>query len=102
MRVGIVHPKRNAVAGTEQFLAVIGHEHQFAGNHDHDLVVGLMPVALRRPGARAQFDSVNTELRESVLPRQRPSLATAARLIMGRRIARPRTAFWGSNCAFFT
>ena len=51
MRIGIVHPKRDAVAGHEKFFSVIGHQHQLAGDYDHDLVVGLVPVPLRRPGA---------------------------------------------------
>src|SRR5882724_8572807 len=35
MRVGIVHSERDAVAGAEHFLAVVGDEHQLTTDDDH-------------------------------------------------------------------
>src|SRR5262245_30837570 len=34
MGVGIVHSERDAVTGSQDLLAVVGHEHQLAGHDD--------------------------------------------------------------------
>lgn len=42
------------IAGLEQGLAIVLDQHRLARQHDHHLVLAVVPVALRRPGARVK------------------------------------------------
>src|SRR5512142_190842 len=53
-----------AVAGTQDLLAALGHEHDLAGQDIDELVLALMPVALARPAARRKPEQAHAELRE--------------------------------------
>src|SRR5439155_834821 len=47
------------IAGTQDHLASVRHERQFAGQHIDEFVFLLVPVALTRPGAGRQKSEIN-------------------------------------------
>ena len=64
MAVGDAGLEAGRVAGPQHGLAAVLAQHDFAGEHVDELVLGGMPVALRRGGARLQRGEVDAELIE--------------------------------------
>ncbi len=54
MAVRIAGLEPGALAGAQQFGAIIGDERHFAGEDIDEFVLALVPVALARPGAGRQ------------------------------------------------
>src|SRR5580693_1614872 len=75
-------------SGTERRLALIGHQGGFAFEDIDELVLAFVPVALRRPRARRQFELVDPELRQSEDFTQTATAAFAARRVVRRRVVR--------------
>ena len=65
MPVAHARRKARAVASDQHFLAVVGHQHQFARQHVDELVLVRVPVPLARPGARGESNEVHAEVRQS-------------------------------------
>src|SRR5580704_18714246 len=75
-------------SGTERRLALIGHQGGFAFEDIDELVLAFVPVALRRPRARRQFELVDPELRQSEDFTQAATAAFATRRVVRRRVVR--------------
>jgi hypothetical protein len=88
MAVAVVGRKSGGVAGAEDFLAAIGHQHDLAREDIDELVAGGVPVALARPRARRQAQQVDAELGQPGRVAEPGAGARPARLVEGRRIER--------------
>ena len=78
---------RGDIAGRKLGLAIVLDQDRLARQHDQQLVLALVPVALARPGAGLQDDMAGAK---SVSPLGRRDLALPAagdRLVERRRIA---------------
>ena len=67
-----------AVAGTEDFLAAIGGQNDFAGDDIDELVLPELPMPLTTPLARRQPQQVDTELAQPGRIAKPPSVAIPA------------------------
>src|SRR5712671_2359807 len=64
MAVGNAGPEPGGIAGAHDNLAVVFAQHNLPGQHVDELILGGMPVALRRGGAGFQRGQVDAELGE--------------------------------------
>src|SRR5260370_26115494 len=72
----------------EHRLALVGHQRHFAFEDIDELVLALVPVALRRPGGGRQLEQVDAELREPEGVAQSAAAALPAGHVVRRWIVR--------------
>src|SRR5690348_6706733 len=89
MAVGAALGPGRAIASAEDSPAVILDEHRLAFDHHQELVLAVVPVPLRRPGARLQHDVAGAEVGEARRRTQPPVPASGYVLVERRRIAGP-------------
>ena len=80
--------KPAAVAGAQNFVAAVGHQHDLARQHIDEFVLADMPMTLARPRARRQPQQVDPELRQPGRIAKPGALARPAGIVIGRRIER--------------
>ena len=66
MTVRIACLERSAIPGTENFLAGVGDESQFAFHYPNEFVLVTVPVTLAGPTAWRDHGQIDAEVRESV------------------------------------
>src|SRR5678816_2969659 len=92
MPVALAGGKSGAVASAQDFLAAVGHEHEFAAQLVDKLVLVRMPVTLARPHSGSQSIEAHAELREAGRVAEPFPLSLPARLVVRRWIARSGVA----------
>src|SRR4051812_8056209 len=85
--VGAALGPGRAVAGLEHGAAVILDQHGLARKHDQKLVLAVVPVALRRPGARVQDYMADAEVGEPRSGSEPAVPASRDLAVEGRRVA---------------
>src|SRR5690606_1780712 len=88
--VCVAAPETAAVTRAQQRVAMRRDQHYLAPARGHELVLGRMPMAPARPGARRQAQQVDPELGQAGGIAQAHALARGAGRIVGRRIAAAR------------
>src|SRR6185503_8945863 len=73
MAVGAALGPRAAVAGAQDRAAVVLDQHRLARQHYQELVLAVVPVALRRPGAGLEHDVTDPEIGEAA-GRRKPAV----------------------------
>jgi len=88
MAVGAPGGKARAFARTQDLLPDVGDEDDFALEDPDELVFGLVPVPLARPGARRETEKIHAELAKTGGVAKTPTHAIAAGDVVGCGIAR--------------
>lgn len=95
--VGLARLEAGTVAGPQHVLAGLADQRHLAFEHVDELVLGAVPVALRRPRARRQAQQVDAELGEAGGIAEPGPLARPAGLVIGRRVERAGGLARGGN-----
>src|SRR5690349_6766941 len=88
--MAVRHPggKRRRIARHHPRLAIRFDKHEFAVEHVDELVLRLVPVALRRCGTRLEPNQLDAELRQAAGIAERLGMAAPHQVAERRRIAR--------------
>ena len=87
MSVRQIFRESRAIARPQNRLAVLLDQHGLALKHHDKFIEALVPVPLRRPGARLEDDMTDTDFRQSA-GCSKPAIAAAGNiLVIWRRVA---------------
>jgi hypothetical protein len=77
-----------AVSRPQNGPAIVLDQHRLAFEHDEQLILAIVPVALRRPGAGLEHDVAGAEIGQPGGRREPPVPAATDVLVEWRRVAR--------------